>query len=210
MKKLLSLSLALMLGAGTGMASAQDTAEQQLEDIAASEKQVTQAELAHLLVGVLGLSRNLPAEPSDQEVFSVLYANKIAPEGGWQANQVVTRAALARIVVLALQQEDLVEKPDDPESWINHLKSIGVPIGSVGQAVDNLNPLAEAVAPAPEFISSVDPRETPKKSALPDNQQYGADIADPLSQAVVSMREIQEIIIEAAVPEVEQEPVTPN
>ena len=44
--------------------------------------EVTQAELAQLLVQVLGLARFLPASPSDQQCFAMLMNNGISPADG--------------------------------------------------------------------------------------------------------------------------------
>ncbi|HBA82767.1 MAG TPA: hypothetical protein DCZ95_01615 [Verrucomicrobia bacterium] len=138
-------------------------------------KQVSQAELAQLLVNVLGLARFIPASPSAEQCFGVLMANSIVPAEGWVADKVVTKADLARIIVQSMKRQSEVKNPDDPKSWIDYLKSIGVPIDTIGQAVDNVNPLAEPVAPN-VVTSSSDPMAKRHKFNTIDETQYGVDM----------------------------------
>jgi hypothetical protein len=146
------------------------------EKKAASQvKQVTQAELAQLLVNVLGLSRFLPATPSATEQFSVLMANNIVPADGWVAEKVVTKADLARVIVQAMKKQSEVKNPNDPKSWIDYLKTIGVPIDTIGEAVDNVDPLAEPVAPN-VVTSSSDPMAKRHKFNTVDETQFGVDM----------------------------------
>ncbi|MBU0677261.1 MAG: hypothetical protein KJ626_04020 [Verrucomicrobia bacterium] len=154
-------------------------------------QQVTQAELAQLLVNVLGLYRFLPASPTPQECFAVLLDNNISPEKGWKAEDVVTRADLARVIVQALQRTDEIENPDDPKEWIDLLKEMGVPIDSVGQAVDNVGPLAEPVA-LNVFEVTTDPLKTDQRRGEPDETESGADAEFVV--IITTIGEIQKIV----------------
>lgn len=138
---------------------------------------VTQCELAQLLVQVLGLSRFLPASPSCLQIFAVMLDNSISPAEGWVADQVVTKADLARVIVQALKQQDEVDDPDDPRSYIDYLKSIGVPIDTVGEAVSNVEPLSEPVAPH-IVEANVDPLVKRHRFNPLDEPQYAVDMED--------------------------------
>ena len=142
---------------------------------ASQVKQVTQGELAQLLVNVLGLARFAPATPSSAELFSILMANNIVPAEGWVADKVVTKADLARVIVQAMKKQSEVKNPDDPKSWIDYLKTVGVPIDTIGEAVDNVDPLAEPVAPN-VVTSSADPMTKRHKFNTIDETQYGVDM----------------------------------
>ncbi len=143
---------------------------------ASAIKQVTQGELAQVLVNVLGLSRFLPASPSPDQCFAILAANMVVPAEGWSAPKVVTKADLARVIVQAMKKQSEVNNPDDPKSWIDYLKSIGVPIDTVGEAVDNVGPVSDPVAPN-VVTSSSDPLSKRHKFNPLDETQYGTDMA---------------------------------
>ena len=85
--------------------------------------EVTQLELADILVNVMGLSRFLPGDPTAQERFAALMTNGVVPEGGWKADEVVTKAVLARVVVQAMGRANEVENPKDPASWVAFARS---------------------------------------------------------------------------------------
>lgn len=137
--------------------------------------QVTQCELAQLLVQVLGLSRFLPAAPTCQQCFAILIDNAIFPAGGWIADKVVTKADLARVIVQALKKQADIKNPDDPKEWIDYLKSLGVPIDSVGEAVSYLEPLPEPIAT--HIVSArVDPLIKRHRFNPTDETQYGVDM----------------------------------
>jgi hypothetical protein len=136
---------------------------------------VTQCELAGLLVEVLGLARFLPAAPSCQQRFEILLHNSISPAEGWNPDAIVTKATLARVIVQAMKKQSEIGNPDDPKVWIDYLKSIGVPIDTVGEAVSNVDPLAEPVAP--NFMSAkVDPLVKRHRFNPLDETQYGVDM----------------------------------
>lgn len=138
--------------------------------------EVTQAELAQLLVQVLGLSRFLPSSPSDQQCFKMLLNNDIVPEGGWQPEKPVIRADLARVIVCMMKKQKDVRNPKDPKEWIDYLKTQGVPLDAVGETVSYGEPLAEPVAP--HVVSAqVDPLVKRHKFNPLDETQYGVDMA---------------------------------
>lgn len=137
--------------------------------------QVTHEELAQLLVRILGLARFLPAAPTDLQCFAILMDNGIAPFGGWQVGKVVTKADLARVIVQALKKQGDIENPDDPKAWIDYVKSLGIPLESVGEAVAYLDPLVEPVA-ANVVSATRDPLVRRQRFNPLDETQYGVDM----------------------------------
>jgi len=109
--------------------------------------QVTQIELAKLIVELAHLGRFLPPNPSDADYFSVLMANGISPEKGWSADQAVSRYDLARVCVEALKQSSSVQHPENPQAWIDYLVDKGYRIDTIGLATKPLAPLAIPVGP---------------------------------------------------------------
>lgn len=137
--------------------------------------QVTHCELAQLVVQVLGLSRFLPAAPTCQQCFAILLDNAVSPFEGWIAEKVVTKADLARVIVQSLKKQADIQNPDDPKEWIDYLKSLGVPIDSVGEAVSYLEPLPEPIAT--HIVSArVDPLIKRHRFNPTDETQYGVDM----------------------------------
>ena len=210
MKKYIGFGLAIVMTAVLAMPVSRAAEE-------AAEAMPTQADLARLLVNVLGLSVDLPATPSDVEVFSALLANQIAPAEGWQSTNLVTRADLARVVVQAMGEADQVENPDDAQSWVDYLKGLGVPIDTVGQAVAGVTPLNDPVTGA--GLGGTDPLETP--GANPGTVVFGTPVDDPSAQdvnnplpsvaVVTALSQIKDVIKEVTrPPSVTKKPVTPN
>jgi len=138
--------------------------------------QVTEGQLAQLLVQVLGLSRFLPANPSDQQCFGILLDNSVMPGKGWNSDTVVTKATLARVVVQAMKKQGDIKNPDDPKEWIDYLKGLGVPLDAVGETVYYIDPLPEPVAPN-VVSATVDPLQKRHKFDPTDETQYGVDMA---------------------------------
>ncbi len=138
--------------------------------------EVTQAELAQLLVRVLGLSRFLPASPSDQQCFAVLMDNGISPADGWKPGKPVVKADLARVIVQAMKKQADIKHPEDPKEWIDYLKALGVPLDAVGESASYIEPLSEPVA---VHVASpqVDPLDKRHKFNPIDETQYGVDMA---------------------------------
>jgi len=170
MKFLTSMAAIMMWGAVTlTSAQAQDPA---------TSAQVTQEELAQLLVNVTGLARFLPSPATAQENFAALLANGISPADGWVVGKVVTKADLARVTVQALGKADEIANPDDPNAWVAYLKENGIPIDTVGQAVDNVSPITEPVA-GYVFAAGLttDPLKKIQVFGEPDEKQFGASVA---------------------------------
>jgi len=136
---------------------------------------VTQAQLAQLLVQVLGLSRFLPPNPSDQQCFTVLLENSIVPQNGWEPEKIVTKADLARVIVQALKKQGDIKNPDDPKEWMDYLKGLGIPLDAVGETVYYVDPLAEPVAPH-VVVAKVDPLTKRHRFNPIDETQYGVDM----------------------------------
>jgi len=138
--KIISAVVAVVMGAVTLCSAATTNTPPQTA-------QVTQIELAKLIVELAHLSRLLPPNPSDADYFALLMANNIAPEKGWVADQPVSRYDLARVCVLALKQGSSVQSPENPQSWIDYLVDKGYRIDTIGLATKPLQPLAVPVGP---------------------------------------------------------------
>lgn len=141
---------------------------------------VMQAQLAELLVKALGLMRFLPNAPSPQQMFDVLMQNGISPAGGWLLGDgpeaVVTKADLARVLVQALRQTDQVENPDDPQSWINALKALGISLDRLSETIQSVEMLPDAIA-QDITLYSTDPLIKGEQLARDNiDVQYGVDL----------------------------------
>lgn len=143
----------------------------------AEAQQVTQAELAQQIVNVTGLARFLSSPATEQELFAVLLANGISPLNGWNTADPVTRQTLARVTVQAMGLADEVANPDDPEAWLAYLREIGVPIDTVGQALDNIGPITDPIA-GYVFAAGLttDPLRKLHVFGEPDEPQFGVDV----------------------------------
>lgn len=169
------VSLALLVPQGQAAEKKAKPNGEQGQNNGVAAGQVTQGELAQLVVRVLGLSRFLPAAPSDQQCFDILLDNRVAPFEGWKSGKVVTKADLARVIVSALKRQNEIENEDDPKEWIDYLKSLGIPIDSVGEAVSYIEPLPEPVAS--HIVSArVDPLLKRHRFNPVDEPQYGVDM----------------------------------
>lgn len=178
MKKML-MSLVLVSGvlaATPFMAQAAEGGAKGKASVEDRTKLVTDGELAQWLVRVLGLSRFLPASPTDLECFQILMQNNVSPGDGWQKDRVVTMGELARVIVQGLGRQAEVDNPENDASWINFLKEIGVDFGTIGEAVANLEPLPQPVGPE-AIVTSTDPLAKLQRINPPDNQQIGADLS---------------------------------
>ena len=143
MKKILVFLLVGLMLAATA-ATAQDKEKSPAKKAQASGP-VTQSQLAELLVKALGLMRFLPAAPSTQQTFDVLMQNGISPAGGWLLDAVVTKADLARVLVQAMRAEDKVENPNDPQSWIDTLKAMGISLDRLSETIQSVETLPEGM-----------------------------------------------------------------
>ncbi len=181
MKKVLSLMLVVALviafSAPAVLAAEKKTGKSEKNSGGKEQKsaQVTQSELAQLLIRVLGLARFLPAAPTDLQCYAILLANSISPKEGWDATKVVTKQDLARVIVQAMKKQSEIKDPDNPQEWMDYLKSIGVPLEAVGETVSYVDPLAEPVAPR-VVAARVDPLAKVHKFNPIDETQYGVDM----------------------------------
>jgi len=137
--------------------------------------QVTQAELARLLVDVLGLSRFLPANPTPGDCFKILMSNGIVPKEGWNAAKAVTPADLARVVVQAMKRANEIKHPEVDQEWIDFLTGLGIAIDTIGKATKPLEPLAMPISPY-AYTAVVDPLNKESKNIMAPITQYGADM----------------------------------
>ena len=142
---------------------------------AAESRQVTQAELAQMLVKLLGLTQYLPPSPTDFECFAVLMENSISPADGWKPDAKVVLGDLARVIVLAMKRQHEIKNPDDPLAWIDFLKANGISLESVGEATAALKPLAEPIAPNVVRANTRLLEKRHKTNPI-DEVNYGVDI----------------------------------
>ena len=143
MKKILVFFLVGLMMAST-VALAQGKQKEEAKKSQAAQP-VTHPQLAEILVKALGLVVFLPTAPTAQQMFDVLMQNGIAPEGGWLLDAVVTKADLARVIIQSMRKEDAVENPNDPQSWINALKELGVSMERLGETMKSVEMLAEGM-----------------------------------------------------------------
>ncbi len=173
MKKILAFMLVGLMMAAT-VAMAQDKEKPAAK--AQASGPVTQDQLAELLVKALDLVRFLPAAPTTQQRFEVLMQNGISPAGGWLMGAVVTKADLARVLVQALRREDQVENPNDPQSWIDTLKAMGISLDRLSETIQSVEVLPDAIS-QDVTLQSTDPLVKGEQLARDDiSVQYGVDL----------------------------------
>lgn len=143
-------------------------------DAGDASQPVTHPQLAELLVRALGLARHLPNAPSSQQIFELLMQNGIAPQDGWKLDALVTRADLARVMILSLKMRDMVENPNDPQSWINALVELGIPIDRLSETIQQVEVLPEGFG-QDVSLSSTDPLVYGMDFA-PSTVQYTVDL----------------------------------
>ena len=137
---------------------------------------VTHVQLAELLVKALGLVRYLPVAPSAQQTFDLLMQNGISPQGGWLLDAVVTKADLARVLVQALNMQDQVENPSDPQSWIDALKAAGISLDRLSEAIRSVEALPDGMGQDVR-LQSTDPLVYDKNFTPGDREQYSVPLA---------------------------------
>lgn len=136
MKKMLTVLLVVALTMTLGVFSA----------VAQNESRgATHADVAALLVQIMGMSSHLPAVPTPHQNFEILAMNGIFPMNGWSEDAVLTQGDLARILVQAMGLEDEVDNPEDPQSWINVLRAAGISLTSVRENFAELELLPETL-----------------------------------------------------------------
>ena len=173
MKRILVfLLVGLMMAATTAMAQSKEKAESKK---AQASQPVTHPQLAELLVKALGLIRFLPAAPSTQQMFDVLMQNGISPEKGWLLDAVVTKADLSRVIVQALRKEDAVENPNDPQSWIDALREMGISLDRLSETIQSAEVLPEGMG-QDVTLQSTDPLVYGVNFAPGSSIQYTVDL----------------------------------
>lgn len=135
---------------------------------------VTEGEFAKWLVNVLGLSRSLPAAPSDKECFAALLQNGIAPKNGWNATNLVTMASLSRVIVQSMHKQGEVKNPQDDKSWIEYLKTSHVEFATVTEALSQVGPLDPAIH-GDAIVTSTDPLKKLARFRPSDEELLGTD-----------------------------------
>jgi hypothetical protein len=136
------LLIALLLAATAAVAQDKEIAEPKK---AQATQPVTHAQLADLLVKAVGLVRFLPTPSTAQQTFDLLMQNGISPEQGWLLDAVVTKADLSRVIVQALRKEDAVENPNDPQSWIDTLKAMGISLDRLSETIQSVEVMPEGM-----------------------------------------------------------------
>lgn len=173
MKKILVFLLIGLMMASTG-ALAQGKEKAETAKSQASQP-VTHPQLAEILVKALGLVTFLPTAPTAQQMFDVLMQNGISPEAGWLLDAVVTKADLSRVIVQAMRKEDQVENPNDPQSWINVLKEMGVSLDRLGETMQSVETLPEGMG-QDVTLQSTDPLIYGVNFAPGSSVQYTVDL----------------------------------
>lgn len=205
--------LALVLALPAPAVFAQDDAAEEASMEESSDQVMYEGELALILAEVLGLSPMLPANPSEAQVYAILLSNGVSPKDGWNSENPVSMATLARVLVQSMGREDEVENPDDDASWVDFLAGIGIEFGTITDALDQVEPLAQPVANSAVEVST-DPLNKSTYIRPTGEQQFGTDllpIRQPLTREVV-----EEIVVTvvAAPPAARRPstrpPMTPN
>ena len=175
MNKILVLTLvALMAAVPATLAQSKAKAKSESKKAEASQP-VTHPQLAERLVKALGLARFLPAAPTAQQTFDVLMQNGISPQDGWKLDAVVTKADLARVIVQALRKEDAVENPNDPQSWLNALKELGISLDRLSETIQSVEVLPEGMG-QDVMLQSTDPLVHTVRFTPSDSIQYTVDL----------------------------------
>ena len=173
MKKILVFLLIGLMMASTGaMAQGKEKADAKKSQ---ASQPVTHPQLAEILVKALGLVNFLPTAPTAQQMFDVLMQNGISPEAGWLLDAVVTKADLSRVIVQAMRKEDQVENPNDPQSWINVLKEMGISLDRLGETMQSVETLPEGMG-QDVTLQSTDPLIYGVNFAPGSSVQYTVDL----------------------------------
>ena len=142
---------------------------------AQSSQPVTHPQLASILVKALGLIPFLPTAPSAQQMFDLLMQNGISPEKGWLLDAVVTKADLSRVLIQAMKMQDAVENPNDPQSWINVLKEMGITLDRLSETIQSVETLPEGMG-QDITMQSTDPLVFNPPFAPHSSVQYTVDL----------------------------------
>ena len=185
MKKIFAFSMVGLMLAAAVATAAPAPKEKAAKAAPAKEKAVAKAQpsgpvthvqLAELLIKALGLVRYLPVAPSAQQTFDLLMQNGISPQAGWLLDAVVTKADLARVLVQALNMQDQVENPNDPQSWIDTLKAAGISLDRLSEAIRSVEALPDGMGQDVR-LQSTDPLVYDKNFTPGDREQYSVPLA---------------------------------
>ena len=185
MKKIFAFSMVGLMLAAAVATAAPAPKEKAAKAAPAKEKAVAKAQpsgpvthvqLAELLIKALGLVRYLPVAPSAQQTFDLLMQNGISPQAGWLLDAVVTKADLARVLVQALNLQDQVENPNDPQSWIDTLKAAGISLDRLSEAIRSVEALPDGMGQDVR-LQSTDPLVYDKNFTPGDREQYSVPLA---------------------------------
>jgi len=175
---------------------------------ASQDDLMTEAQLAEVLVNVLGLAPMLPPNPKAADMFAILLQNGISPKDGWNPDNNVTLGNLARIMVQSMGDADKIENPEDDASWVEYLKSVGVEFGTIEEAIDRTEPLADPVA-LEAIETSTDPLRKESYIRPTDDQQLGADLQP--YRRLISKSDLERLFPQPEPPQPPPPPpVTPN
>ena len=86
----------------------------------------------------------------------------------------LTKADLSRVIVQALQMDDQVENPNDPQAWINLLKELGISIDRLSETIQSVEVLPDALG-QDVTMSSTDPL-IEGKPFVHSTVQYSVDL----------------------------------
>jgi hypothetical protein len=110
-------------------------------------------------------------------------------------------------------REDEVENPDDDASWVQFLADMGIEFGTIYDALDQAEPIAQPVGNEAVEVST-DPLESQDYIRQVGDQQLGADLLPYRTPLTVEV--VQEVIVDvvtrppAARPPSRPRPMTPN
>lgn len=162
--------------------AADGDAEGGAEASAPEANQVTQAELAKMLINIMGLAPFVSLPATSFDLFQILVSNGVVPEGGWKADEPVNGADLARVLVQAMGAAEEIENPEDPNSWIEYLEEMGVSMDTVGEAVAAVAPNTMSdpiINYAMNEATTTDPLKKRGILEEPDETQFGTDTSLP-------------------------------
>lgn len=174
---------------------------------------ITQGDFAQMMVKMLGLYRYLPPDPTDGECFAILMVNQIVPADGWQKKEPLTRGDLAMVVIKAMGEQDSVEDPDDPESWVAALQGMGVSFeDSIGQTArqvsDQVDATDESESAAFSPLSS-DPIERQGMMGEPDERQLQSSMSN-VASVPLTRNEVRLVLQGIDPNDIKPPAVTPN
>lgn len=139
---------------------------------------MTQGEAAVALADKLALFPALPNGISAIEAGAALNAQGISPFGGWKADETLTVADFAKVLVEAMGRGDEIaaDKKDKAESYVDLLKGMGINVESGQEGIDEVGVLPEIFAAAVDGSSNTsDPLRNRTIYGHPDERVAGTD-----------------------------------